>query len=195
MLRLVTFHFSIHHASVEKICNPSGQEQEALNSSSIFSCEVRASPLTPGYQECLFLQVFYLTHAYGIETLLGYAPRLFDLMRFAHFGSDTEQLDDVQEAFQYLVILWIKSYFLFMTGKYARMSSSQIPTDLHSKKKRVQKRLDFSVEEGKPPTFSLSKHIPSYEGVGSKRKFSLPFIFLQAGSTLLPTLVTGREET
>lgn len=56
-----------------------------------------------------------LTHAYGIETLLGCAqsfPHLFDFMRFALFGSDTEQLDDVQEAFQYLVILWIKSCFL-----------------------------------------------------------------------------------
>lgn len=55
-----------------------------------------------------------LTHAYGIETLLGCAEsfsHLFDFIRFAHFGSDTEQLDDVQEAFQYLVILWIKSYF------------------------------------------------------------------------------------
>lgn len=69
-----------------------------------------------------------------------------------------------------------------MTGKYANMSSSQIPSDIHSKRgstaRRVQKRLDFSTEEEKRRTFSLSKCIQRYEGVGSKRKFSLPLISL-----------------
>lgn len=73
-----------------------------------------------------------------------------------------------------------------MTGKYANMSSSQIPSDIHSKRgstaRRVQKRLDFSTEEEKRRTFSLSKCIQRYEGVGSKRKFSLPLISLQGGS-------------
>jgi len=73
MLRLLTFHFGICHASVwKKIRDPSGQEQEALISSSILAVEPKPS-LTLGYKECLFLQVFYLTCAYGVENFVGWA--------------------------------------------------------------------------------------------------------------------------
>lgn len=83
-----------------------------------------------------------------------------------------------------------------MTGKYAKMSSSQIPSDIHSKRestaRRVQKRLDFSIEGEKPPAFSLSKCIPRSEGVGSKRKFSLPLISLEGGSNFTACF-SGRD--
>lgn len=69
MLRLLTFHFGIRHASVwKKIHDPLGQEQEALNSSSILAMDPEPA-LTLVYKECLFLQVFYLTHACGVENV------------------------------------------------------------------------------------------------------------------------------
>lgn len=74
----------------KKIRDPLGPEQEALNSSSILAMEPEPA-LTTGYKECLFLQVFYLTHAYGVENLRGCGQNfacLLDLLGFAYFGSD-----------------------------------------------------------------------------------------------------------
>lgn len=143
----------------------------------------------------LSLPAGLLIHVYGIETLLGCAqsfPHLFDFMRFAHFGSDAEQLDDVQEVFQYLVILWIRSYFLLHDWEICQ--DVKLPDSIWftQQKRRVQKRLDFSIEEEKPPTVSLCKCIPRYEGVGSKRKFSISLISLQGGSNFT-ALFSDRE--
>lgn len=169
----------------KKIRNPSEQEQEALKSGNIFSYGVQASidSRIPGVSlpagllsnSCLWHWNPFLRCAQSF-------PHLFYLMRFAHIGSDAEELDDVQEAFQYLVILWIKSYFLLHDWEICQDVEFPDSIWFTQQKRRVQKRLDFSTEEEKHPTFSLSKCIPRYEGVASKRKFSLPLISLQGGS-------------
>lgn len=169
----------------KKIHNPSEQEQEALKSGNIFSYGVQASidSRIPGVSlpagllsnSCLWHWNPFLRCAQSF-------PHLFYLMRFAHIGSDTEELDDVQEAFQYLVILWIKSYFLLHDWEICQDVEFPDSIWFTQQKRRVQKRLDFSTEEEKHPTISLSKCIPRYEGVASKRKFSLPLISLQGGS-------------
>lgn len=169
----------------KKIHNPSEQEQEALKSGNIFSYGVQASidSRIPGVSlpagllsnSCLWHWNPFLRCAQSF-------PHLFYLMRFAHIGSDTEELDDVQEAFQYLVILWIKSYFLLHDWEICQDVEFPDSVWFTQQKRRVQKRLDFSTEEEKHPTISLSKCIPRYEGVASKRKFSLPLISLQGGS-------------
>lgn len=169
----------------KKIRNPSEQEQEALKSSNIFSYGVQASidSRIPGASlpagllsnSCLWHWNPFLRCAQSF-------PHLFYLMRFAHIGSDTEELDDVQEAFQYLVILWMKSYFLLHDWEICQDVEFPDSIWFTQQKRRVQKRLDFSTEEEKHPTISLSKCIPRYEGVASKRKFSLPLISLQGGS-------------
>lgn len=169
----------------KKIHNPSEQEQEALKSSNIFSYGVQASidSRIPGVSlpagllsnSCLWHWNPFLRCAQSF-------PHLFYLMRFAHIGSDTEELDDVQEAFQYLVISWIKSYFLLHDWEICQDVEFPDSIWFTQQKRRVQKRLDFSTEEEKHPTISLSKCIPRYEGVASKRKFSLPLISLQGGS-------------
>lgn len=182
----------------KKIHNPSEQEQEALKSGNIFSYGVQASidSRIPGVSlpagllsnSCLWHWNPFLRCAQSF-------PHLFYLMRFAHIGSDTEELDDVQEAFQYLVILWIKSYFLLHDWEICQDVEFPDSVWFTQQKRRVQKRLDFSTEEEKHPTISLSKCIPRYEGVASKRKFSLLWSPYKEGVTLLPTLVTGRQET
>lgn len=169
----------------KKIRNPSEQEQEALKSGNIFSYGVQASidSRIPGVSlpagllsnSCLWHWNPFLRCAQSF-------PHLFYLMRFAHIGSDREELDDVQEAFQYLVILWIKSYFLLHDWEICQDVEFPDSIWFTQQKRRVQKRLDFSTEEEKHPTISLSKCIPRYEGVASKRKFSLPLISLQGGS-------------
>lgn len=143
----------------------------------------------------LSLPAGLLTHVWGIETLLGCAqsfPRLFDFMRFAHFGSDAEQLDDVQEAFQYLVILWIKSYFLLHDWEICQNVKFPDSIWFTQEKKEITEKVRFFYWRGKPPTVLLSKCIPRYKGVGSKRKFSLPLISLQGGSNFT-ALFSDRE--